>query len=162
MFTNVGCSPGRSLAWAALLAFPVFGCGGEVGEDTPTLEEQAGAQTLSEEAQLLVDQGNSALREERFEDALALFGQVLTIHPDHPVPQFGELMAATAVGDTALAIAMREKLAITGPELLEMFGPEGAGMGGAVSSGHMPTGGMPPGHPAVDVEALPDDTTSGM
>ena len=40
------------------------------------------------------------------------------------MPQFGTLMAAMAVGDTALVRDMRERLAVSGPELLDMLGPE--------------------------------------
>lgn len=131
---------------------PLVGCGGSNG-DAPGA--QSGGQVsnpLSAEAQDLVNQGNLAQREGRYEEALDLFTQALELQPDHPVPQFGSLMAATAVGDTALVRTMRENLAVTGPELLEMLGPGGA-MGG---SPHDPSSTMPPGHP--DIGTQPPDT----
>jgi tetratricopeptide (TPR) repeat protein len=138
-----------------LLALPA--CSGDAGDSSPAQGGQAGAQVLSDEAQALVAQGNEAQRSGRYQEALEDFSKALEMYPNHPVPQFGTLMAATAVGDTALARSMREKLEETGPELLEMLGPGGAmGQGGA----HVPGGGMPPGHP--NVETAPDDTVSGM
>ena len=144
-----------------VLVAPILGGCGENGEaDVPAQEGQEASQLLSEQAQLLVDQGNLAQREERYSDALDLFGQALDMHPDHPVPQFGSLLAATALGDTALAQSLREKLAVTGPELLGMLGP-GGGMGGSAPDvpgvGHIPQEGvLPQGHPTLPDE--PRDT----
>ena len=152
--------------WGALgilVALPLAGCGGNGEEDPSAQQGQTASQPLSEEAQALVNQGNSAQREGRYSEALALFGQALDIHPDHAVPQFGSLLAATALGDTALVQSLREQLAISGPELLDMLG-SGSAMGGmdpgAPGAAHMPSGGMPPGHPTFDVEELPDDTVT--
>lgn len=141
----------------ATVLLTLSACG---GDSAPAEGGQAGAQLLSDEAQALVAQGNEAQRSGRYEEALEDFSKALELHPNHPVPQFGTLMAAAAVGDTALARSMREKLEETGPELLEMLGPAGAmGQGGA-GGVHAPAGGMPPGHPTV--EAAPDDTVSAM
>jgi len=119
------------------------------------------SQPLSDQAQLLVNQGNTAQRDGRYTEALEFFTQALEIHPNHPVPQFGSLMAAMALGDTALARSLREKLEVTGPDLLAMLGP-GGGMGGtdpnAPGASHLPDGALPPGHPTL--EAAPVDTLS--
>lgn len=144
------------LALGMFAALPLMACGGG-SENSPDSQEGAsvGSQPLSEEAQELVSQGNAAQREGRYDEALRLFGQALELHPNHPVPQFGSLMAATAVGDTALARSMRERLATSGPELLEMLGPGGA-MGGAAPGGanHLPPGAMPPGHPDIGGQTI--------
>lgn len=132
---------------AVLGALPLVGCGGNQEDALPVGGMQEVSNPLSQDAQLLVDQGNAAQRDGRYSDALGLFGRALEIHPDHPVPQFGTLMAAMAAGDTALVMDMREKLAVTGPELLEMLGPGGA-MGAPIpGGGHMPPGALPEGHP---------------
>ena len=142
--------------WAWLLVLgtlPLMACGEEPQESSPDQAGPVVSQPLIDQAQDLVNQANTAQREGRYAEALDLFKQVLEIHPNHPVPQFGGLMAATAVGDTALAQSLREKLTTTGPELLEMLGPGGTmgGMApGAPGAGHMPSGGMPLGHPTVD------------
>jgi hypothetical protein len=141
----------------------VAACGGEA--DGPPADTESpsspGSQPLTEEAQALVNQGNMALRDDRYQEALTHFRQAMELHPDHPVPQFGSLMAAMALGDSALTESLREKLSVTGPELLDMLGPEGTMGGGMPGAGHMPSGemppaGMPPGHPQIQVE--PDDT----
>ena len=132
-------------AWVVLGVLPLMGCGGE--EAPPAEGVQAVSNPLSPDAQLLVEQGNTAQRDGRYADALDLFSQALEIHPDHPVPQFGSLMAAMAVGDTAMVRDMREKLATTGPELLDMLGPGGAMGAPMPGGGHMPSGTLPEGHP---------------
>jgi hypothetical protein len=138
------------------------GCGADNEEVAPAQGGQTSAQPLSDQAQLLVDQGNNAQRAGRYSDALSHFSQAMEIHPDHAVPQFGSLMAAMAMGDTALVSSLRKKLEITGPELLEMLGP-GAGMGGTVpdmpDGGQLPENAMPPGHPSI--QDLPTDTSGG-
>ncbi len=72
-------------------------------------------------------------------------------------------MAAMAVGDTALARSLREKLEVTGPELLAMLGPEGMGDGARnPRAGHLPEGAMPPDHPTLEtVPRTPSDRTPG-
>lgn len=145
---------------AILTLLAAAGCGGD-GEGEAGIQTSPGTvPPLSEEAQAMVDRGNTALRAGQYAEGLDFFSKALEIHPDHPVPQFGSLMAAMAVGDTALVASLREKLQTTGPELLEMLGPEG-GMGtsnpGMPGTDHMPQGGMPPGHPSF--ETLPPDTS---
>jgi tetratricopeptide (TPR) repeat protein len=140
-----------------MLPLALSACGGGSGDSAPAQDGQAGAQPLSDEAQALVAQGNEAQRNGQYQEALDYFSEALEIHPDHAVPQFGSLMAATAVGDTALARTLREKLAVTGPELLEMLGP-GGGMGGAAGGVHSPDSGMPPGHPEVEIDPESGDT----
>ena len=147
------------LMFGVFSVLPLAGCGGTSEEAPPGQEVQVVSQPLSEGAQILVDQGNTAQREGRYTEALDFFGQALEMHPNHPVPQFGSLLAATAVGDTTLAKALREKLAVTGPELLGMLGPEG-GMGGMTpappGAAHMPPGTLPLDQPSI--EAVPPDT----
>jgi len=141
-----------------LLPLALSSCGGEGGDSGPSQSDETGAQPLSAEAQALVAQGNEAQRSGRYEAALEHFSAAMEIHPDHAVPQFGALMAAMAVGDSVLAQSLREKLAVTGPELLEMLGPGGAMGSGGMGGVHTPPGEMPPGHPAV--EPGPGDTVS--
>jgi tetratricopeptide (TPR) repeat protein len=139
--------------WALLLlisAAPMMACGSEGGDGPPAAEESVGSQPLSEQAQLLINQGNAAQRDGRYADALEAFSQALELYPDHSVPQFGCLMAAEALGDTALAQSLRKKLETTGPELLQMLGP-GENMGGVSPSTqggvHAPAGTLPAGYP---------------
>ncbi|MFH1765997.1 MAG: tetratricopeptide repeat protein [Gemmatimonadota bacterium] len=156
---RIGLSARRWVALGTVAALPLLGCGGSGEETLPAQEGQEVSQPLSDQAQLLVNQGNTAQREGRYAEALDFFGQALDIHPNHPVPQFGSLMAAMAVGDTALARSLREKLEVTGPDLLAMLGPEG-GMGDTApatpGASHLPEGAMPPDHPTV--ENVPPDT----
>ena len=161
MVKELRFSTGRWVFFGMLATLPLMGCGESSGDNSPAQGGATASQPLSEPAQLLVNQGNMAQREGRYSEALGFFGQALEIHPNHPVPQFGSLMAATAVGDTALAQALREKLEVTGPDLLAMLGPSGT-MGGMApgtpEGGQVPEGAMPPGHPSV--EGVPDDTLS--
>ena len=147
MSKGFGSLARKAIVLAVLGVLPLAGCGGNADEAPPAGEAQAVSNPLTPDAQLLVDQGNAAQREGRYADALDLFNQALVIHPDHPVPQFGTLMAAMATGDAALVQDMREKLAVTGPELLEMLGPGGAMGAPMPGAGHMPPGVLPEGHP---------------
>lgn len=159
MFRNFGSTISVGIIFGALALVALGGCRGGTGDAPAGQENQSLSTPLSDEAQALVNEANTALREERHADALALFGEAMGIHPDHPVPQFGSLMAATALGDTALVRSLREKLAVTGPELLQMFGPDAA-MGGSdmPGAGHMPgAGALPEGHPSLE-GAVPDTT----
>jgi tetratricopeptide (TPR) repeat protein len=114
------------------------------GGDGPGAEPGASpaAQPLSEEAHEFLDRGNDAQREGRYADALALYRQAMELAPDHPVPQFGVYMAATALGDSALADSLRATLEVSSPDLLEMMHP-GGGMGGGMGREMAP--GLPPG-----------------
>jgi len=158
---ELGFSTSRWVFIGMLATLPLLGCGGNSGDNSQPQDGPTASQPLSEPAQLLVNQGNMAQREGRYREALGYFGQALEIHPNHPVPQFGSLMAAMAVGDTALAQTLREKLEVTGPDLLAMLGPSGTMGGmppGTPEGGHVPEGAMPPGHPTV--EEVPNDTLS--
>lgn len=140
----------------------IVGCSG--GEDMPGNSGQAepptAAPPMSAEAQELVDQGNAAQRDGDFQAALALYREGMALVPGHPVPQFGGLMAALALGETTLADSLRSLLEVTAPELVAMLG-QGNAMGGGPASpppgaaGAM-GGALPPGHPAVT--APPVDT----
>lgn len=128
---------------------------------------------MSATVQELVDQGNDAQREGRYEEALGFYRQAMAEDPEHPVPQFGALMVALATGQSALADTLSGKLTQTAPELLAMLNTDGS-MGGDPHSGGMPgapaldesalSGGMPSGHPSV--QTVPPDTlrpdTSGI
>ncbi len=156
MLKELGFSASGWVLIGTLVALPMLGCGGNGEEGLPATDGQTASQPLSDQAQLLVNQGNAAQREGRYTDALDSFGQALDIHPDHPVPQFGSLLAAMALGDTALTRSLREKLEVSGPDLLGMLGP-GGGMGAtAPGASHMPEGVLPEGHPTL--EEVPMDT----
>jgi len=158
-----GISTKKWVVFGVFAALPLVGCGGSGEEAPPAQEGPAASQPLSDQAQLLVDQGNSAHREGRYTEALDFFSQAMDMHPNHPVPQFGSLLAATALGDTTLAQVLREKLAVTGPELLGMLGP-GESMGGmaptAPGASHLPEGALPPGHPTSEGE--PEEGTMDL
>ena len=118
---------------------------------------------MPEEAQRLVDQGNTAQREGRYVEALAFYQDAMGLAPEHPVPQFGSLMAALAVGDSALAQSLRKKLEVTGPDLLAMLGSgEPMGEAPADPSGdpHSAAGILPEGHPTI-TPTTPDTTRPG-
>lgn len=157
MLKGFRLSASRLVPFVTVATLLVVGCGGNSEDAPPDQESPTASQPLSDQAQLLVDQGNAAQREGRYTDALGSFSQALDIHPDHAVPQFGSLLAAMALGDTALAQSLREKLEFSGPELLEMLGPAG-GMGAtAPGASHMPDGGaLPEDHPTLEEE--PADT----
>ncbi len=145
-----GSQVGRWVLVGALTGLPLLACNGQSGDVEGTPEVQAPSQPLSAEAQALVTEGNAAQRDGRYSEALDLFGQAMEVHPNHPVPQFGSLLAAMALGDTALAGSLREKLAVTGPELLAMVS-SGGGMGSMTPGAeHIPPGTMPPGHPVLE------------
>ena len=98
---------------------------------------------LTAEVQDLVDQGNLAVREGRYADGLSLFRQAMEGQPGHAVPQFGALMAAMALNETALVDSLRKELEFTGPELLSMLGPGGAMGGGTTPNPHTAPLGLP-------------------
>jgi len=131
---------------------------------------------MSAEVQDLVNQGNEAQRAGEYQVALGFYRQGMELAPDHPVPQFGALMAAMALGETALADTLSRKLETTSPELLAMLNPDGSMGGGMPPNPHgagMPgmnpppetsgqVEGLPPGHPAlyeVVSDSTPPDTT---
>jgi hypothetical protein len=123
---------------------------------------------MSPEVQNLVNQGNEAQRAGEYEAALGFYRQAMEIAADHPVPQFGALMAAMALGEDALADSLAERLAVSAPDLLAMLNPDGS-MGGMPQNPHAggmpgmtpPPGtsgevqGLPPGHPTL-YEVTPD------
>jgi hypothetical protein len=155
----------------ALTLLLLAGCGGAERE---SIEESQGempaaAQPMSAEVQSFVNQGNEAQRAGEYEAALRFYRQGMEQSPDHPVPQFGALMAAMALGEEALADSLARKLEVTSPELLAMLNPNGT-MGGGMPpdphAGGMPgmppppgtsgqVEGLPPGHPVL-FEVEPD------
>lgn len=173
---------GGTMWIVALTLLPLTGCGGQGGESTPGDQEvmPGAAQPMSTEVQSLVNQGNDAQRSGDYEAALDFYKGGMELAPDHPVPQFGALMAAMALGEEALADSLSQKLAVTSPDLLAMLNPDGSmgggmpanphagGMPGATPGMMPPPGtsgeveGLPPGHPAL-FEVTPDtvrpDTT---
>ena len=164
--------PGACLA-VAIVAIAATGCGGDGSEEASDATDMPpGARPMSAEVQGLVDQGNAAQREGRYSEALDLYQQAIEDDPEHPVPQFGALMAAMAVGDTVLAASLAERLETTAPELLGMLNADGsmggmpadphAGMGGEMPPMPPAMGELPAGHPTLE-EMVPDtlqpDTT---
>ena len=129
--------------------------------------------------QELVTQGNDAQREGRYVDALDFYREAMAGEPNHPVPQFGALMAALALGETALADSLKGTLAESSPELLTMLNTDGgmgsemggadphAGMGGMPGAPPLPDtalGDLPAGHPTL-YDVTPDTVgpnTSGV
>jgi len=136
-----------SLLTSSILALAVLSfaaCGRDEGtQDRPGADTDpaAGAQPMADQVQEFVDQGNAAQREGRYADALYVYRKAMELAPEHPVPQFGSLMAAMALGDSALADSLRAKLRVSSPELLGMLNPDGS-MGGGMGGGA-----MPPNHP---------------
>ncbi|MFC1659933.1 hypothetical protein ACFL3S_00525 [Gemmatimonadota bacterium] len=168
---DIALKPGRVLTVAAIILGSV-GCGGEAEGGPGTSQGREGlppaAREMSSEVQDLVNQGNTAQREGRYQEALAFYQQAMEGDLEHPVPQFGALMASMALGDSALARTLREKLQVSSPELVAMLSSDG-GMGGQMADPHdageaMPQatpgdaatgqGELPPGHPVlVEVRA---------
>jgi hypothetical protein len=136
--------------------FALSGCQGEADENGEAAMPAA-AQPMSAEVQELVNQGNEAQRAGNYSTALGLYREAMELAADHPVPQFGALMAAMALGEQALADSLTRKLEATSPELLAMLSPDGSMGGGMPANPH--AGGMPgmaPPEGATDrVEGLP-------
>lgn len=161
-------SDGPRLAVLALAVLAWAGCGGE-GQAGSAGAEQGGmpaaAQPMPEQALELVSQGNEAQRAGRYQEAMTLYREGMALAPNHPVPQFGALMAAMALGDEALTDSLSAILAETSPDLLAMLKPDGS-MGGAMPAnphvegmpggmpGAMPS--MPPGGGLTPMEGLPE------
>lgn len=161
---------GRTLLPILALSTLVWaGCGGtQDSADQDALP--AAARPMSPEVQELVNQGNEAHRAGSYEEAGNFFQEAMGLDPEHPVPQFGALMAAMAAGDNELAESLSQRLQKTSPELLAMLSPDGS-MGGGMPPGEMTgnphagggmPGGMPPGMPemppmegATPIEGLP-------
>ncbi len=129
------------------------GCGGGEGH--------AAARPMSAEIQNFVDQGNEAQRGGEYQVALDLYRQAMQLDPEHPIPQFGALMAAMAIGETALVDSLSKMLETTAPDLLAMLNPDGSMGGGMPANPHqggmqggMPGGAPPEGAPG-QVEGLP-------
>lgn len=127
---------------------------------------------MGPELQALVDRGNAAHRAGNYTEALETYEEAMELDPEHPIPQFGALMAAMAAGDTALAESLSTKLETSAPELLGMLKSNGsmggmpadphAGGQGAMPGGMPPMGdpgmsGLPPGHPTIP--GITPDTT---
>lgn len=136
----------------------------------------AAAQEMSPPVQEFVDQGNAAQRAGDYAAALGFYREAMELASDHPVPQFGALMAAMAIGDQALVDSLTRKLEVTSPELLAMLNPDGSMGGGMPPNPHAggmsgmvpPQGapgqveGLPAGHPAlyeVTPDSVPPDTS---
>jgi hypothetical protein len=162
----------RTAIWVVAMGlFPVAACTGQ-GEGSGQGDQEgtpAAAQPMSTEVQSFVNQGNDAQRSGEYEIALDFYRRGMELAPDHPVPQFGALMAAMALGQEALADSLSQRLAVTSPELLAMLNPDGSMGGGMPANPHaggMPetappgttsseTGALPPGHPVL-LEVTPD------
>jgi len=157
------------LAVLGLITFAACSGGGG-GESAAGSSDELppAAQPMSPEVQNLVNEGNEAQRAGEYEAALGFYRQAMEKAADHPVPQFGALMAAMALGEDALADSLAERLAVSAPDLLAMLNPDGS-MGGMPQNPHAggmpgmtpPPGtsgevqGLPPGHPTL-YEVTPD------
>jgi len=172
----------RSLL-AVLIMAPtaLLGCSGEeqAGADAAREGMSAAAQPMGSEAQELVNRGNEALRAANYQGAMELFQEAMGLIPGHPVPQFGALMAAMALGDESMTDSLSAILQETSPALLAMLRPDGSMGGGMPANPHaqgmpggMPGGtpsdseggmtpmeGLPQGHPTL-YEVEPGDTTA--
>ncbi|MFO8173514.1 MAG: hypothetical protein R6T96_04470 [Longimicrobiales bacterium] len=161
-------SDGPRLAVLALAFLAWVGCGGEDQGGSAggaQGEMPAAAQPMSQEVQELINLGNEAQRAGRYDEAMTLYREGMALAPDHPVPQFGALMAAMALGDEALTDSLSAILAETSPDLLEMLNPDGSMGGGMPANPHvegMPGGmtgdtpAMPPGSGMTPMEGLPE------
>jgi hypothetical protein len=58
---------------------------------------------LDPAAQVVLDSANASFAARRYEDALAQYRRTLDLAPGHPAPWYGISMAATVLGDSALA-----------------------------------------------------------
>lgn len=127
------------------------GCGGETPEGQGSENLSPAARPMTAAVQELVNQGNTAQREGRYAEALELYKEAMELEPEHPVPQFGGLMAALALGDSTLASSLTTNLQASAPELLGMLNSAG-GMGGAQPEDpHAGIGDVMPGMPpAID------------
>lgn len=153
-----GSGYGYAVVVATLLSALVgIGCGnGRERSDGAPEGGGSSVGALRAEVQDLVDQGNVALRDGRHADGLSLFRQAMEGQPGHAVPQFGALMAAMALEETALVDSLRKELEVTGPDLLSMLEPGRAMGGGATPNPHAAPPGLPPGHPDIsDTGAAP-------
>lgn len=142
-WAHVPARTGVGLLAAVGIGLLLGACGSNDGKGEAQRGEAAlspGAQPLPEGVQALVNQGNEAHRGGRYPEALAFYREAMAGAPGHPVPQFGALMAALALGDSALADSLQVQLKTTAPELLDMLHPGGS-MGPRTS--------LPPGHPPV-------------
>lgn len=92
------------------------------GEDA--IETPAGSDSASmpAEVQAKVDSGNLAYRADDFESALAYFRSALEDAPDRPAPLYGVYLAATELGDSALADSAAAVLQETAPFLMGSMG----------------------------------------
>jgi hypothetical protein len=148
-------STNRTLLTAlALMGLVMGGCG---NDEAPPAEgpDQGGmpaaAALMSAEVQDLVNQGNEAQRDGNFEEAMDHYRSAMERDPEHPVPQFGALMAAMALGDEALVDTLSQQLQQSAPELLAMLNPDGSMGGGMPANPH--AGGMPGGMPGGTPQA---------
>jgi len=173
---EITISNGPRLTVLAFSLLAMIGCAGE-SQDGPDSANQgevpAAAQPMSGEVQDLVNRGNEAQRSGDYQGAMELYQEAMAMAPDHPVPQFGGLMAAMAMGDQALTDSLSAILQETSPELLAMLNPDGSMGGGMPANPHAggmpgsapPMEGLPEGHPSLN-EAEPGDTatadTTGM
>lgn len=176
---------GSRIVALALAALAWTGCAGEEQPGSAGDGQAAmppAAQPMGSEVQELVNQGNEAQRAGSYEEAMGFYREAMTQAPDHPVPQFGALMAAMALGDEALTDSLTTILRETSPDLLAMLNPDGSMGGGMPANPHaqgMPGGsamppvpegmtpmeGLPEGHPTlydVTPDSIAPDTSGGV
>lgn len=97
------------------------------------IDQPPGASALSVLGQALVDSGNTAFREKKFDLALDFYRKASESDPAHAAPWFGTYMVGQAIKNTALADSALAMVRARAPEMK-------ARSGGAPA--------LPPGTPA--------------
>lgn len=140
-------APVLTVALVAAAGLLLAACG---GEEAPRQEiggapsPEQGELAFAPQAQLALDSGNAAYREGRYTDALARYREAAAAAPEHGAPLFGIYMAASALGDSALADSAQARLREMMPESeaeslhLRPGGPHGVPPRGAITPDTLP------------------------
>jgi hypothetical protein len=143
----------RRYAPFLVLALTVAACGGEETARTTIGQDAERSGGLRAELQAPIDSGNVAFRARDYDAALRHYREATVRAPEEPTGWFGVVMAADALGDSALADSARARIVQIAPELNPTSHtpdghPDTALEGGAP--------GMPAGHPTTNGDARPD------
>jgi hypothetical protein len=153
--TLKGFTAVRGLLVLTLSLLVGSGCGGNGtpdGQGAGSEDLPPAAQPMSAAVQGLVDQGNTAQREGLYAEAMEFYQEAMELDSEHPIPQFGALMAALALGDSATASSLSASLELSAPDLLGMLNTDG-GMGEAMPAD--PHGGAGAGMPGMPGAVIP-------